>query len=269
MIVTNYPNKLTSKKTTLILGSFESFHMGHLSLIEKAKEFKKPIVVMLFENPSALPGASKKEYQPLDIRIQNLSDLGIEFAMVVKFGTKVSSLKGKTFLDKIIKLTGAVNLISGEDFALGKGRDLKAKDIPNINIVKAYKSKSGKKISTSLLKELLPLGEVLLLKKLATSPYKNRFQIRPDNTFTFKDSIALHTGVYATFTLVNDIRYWSYVEIGIDTKPVLTVPQLKLTNQPYEAIIEFHNLTKIIVKKSENKTTEKDIEKVVKVLSNI
>ena len=45
----------------------------------------------------------------------------------------------------------------------------------------------------------------------------------------------------------------------MDGKPKLTVPQLKLQNQPFECVIEFHNITKVIIKSSQNGVTEQDI----------
>ena len=267
MIVTRFPKKLTTKKTTVILGSFESFHNGHLSLLEKAKSFNKPVVVMVIENPEDLPGASNKVYQPLEIRLQNLSNLGVDFTMVVKMDSKTLSMSGEAFLKKIKSTTGATRFVSGNDFAMGKGRKLKAKDIENNNVVTISKAKSGKKISTTLLKELLPLGEVALIKRLTPFAYKNVFDVKANRTISFKNSIKLHSGLYATYAVINDIRYWSYVEIPMDGTPKIHVPQLNIKNKPFKCVIEFHNIVKVIIKASQNETTQADIDKVIKVLS--
>ena len=267
MLVATFPKKVSSKKSTLILGSFESFHNGHLELLRKAKEFNKPVSAMVIENPEYLPGATKKTYQPLSIRLQNMSNLGFDFISVVKISPKILSMDGNVFLERIVKSTNAVNLVCGDDFAMGKSKHLKGKDVKGMNVVNAARANNNQKISTSLLKELLPLGEVALIKKLTPFPYKNIFKVKANGEINFDDSIKLHSGVYATFAILNDIRYWSYVEVPMDGTPKLTIPQLKIKNQPFECVIEFHNITKIVIKSSQNGVNKEDIDKVLKVLS--
>ncbi|WKX02735.1 hypothetical protein [Candidatus Mycoplasma mahonii] len=265
MYVTRFPNKITNKKTTLILGSFESFHNGHFKLVKKAREFNNQIVMMIIENPEDIPGASKEVFQPLDIRLQNLSNVDIDFVVVVKYDTSIAAMDGHKFLEKMIKITNAKKIVSGKDFAMGKGRHLKATDIKDNVIIDILKV-NGAKVSTSILKESLQLGNVDLIKKITPFTYINKFKVNAKKEINFDHSIKLHNGLYACFSIVNDIKYWSYLEVPIDEKPKLIIPQLKVVNKAFEAIVEIHKRVKIIVKDSQNRTTEEDIAKVINIL---
>jgi len=169
MKVIKYGQTLKTKPTSLILGGFETIHNGHVTLIEEAKKLKKPIAIMLLENPEFF--SNKKEiYQPLEDRLQDLSNLGVDIAIVVKMTKTVAATEGNKFLNEVKKSVNAINTFSGADFAMGKNKSLKAKDIEGNTIVDLLKVNNAK-ISTSLLANDLALGKVKEIKKFTPFGY--------------------------------------------------------------------------------------------------
>jgi len=75
-------------------------------------------------------------------------------------------ITGEEFLNNIITQVKAKHIIVGDDFAFGKGREIDTKKLSllfkNTTVIKSEKINS-KKISTTLLKELVLSGEMSLI----------------------------------------------------------------------------------------------------------
>jgi len=69
MKVINYNKKKLLTQHTLIMGGFESFHNGHLKLINEAKKDKRPIALMMVKDPKSIPGHDKYIYASLKTRL--------------------------------------------------------------------------------------------------------------------------------------------------------------------------------------------------------
>lgn len=174
MKVTRFPKRIFKKDSTLVLGSFESIHQGHLELFKLAKSFKKPVTVMIIENPSHLPVSTSEEYASLNVRLQTLANLKIDNVITVKFDNNIRLMKGYDFVKKIKEVANATQIVFGQDFKCGIGGAYKAsdiaKDFPNSHVV-TFKKYQDKKISTSILKEMVHFGEVDMIKKIAVVPF--------------------------------------------------------------------------------------------------
>ena len=211
MKVSYYPKEFNNKhKCSLILGSFETIHNGHLELIKKAREISSRVAIMIFEDPSQLPGANKINFTDLDTRLQQLANLKIDYVTVVKFNNDIRLQSGKDFIKSLINIFNAKHLVMGKDFACGKGREYKSKDIKNdfenVDIIEHTKINS-QKISTSLLKEFLHLGEVDLIKNLSPFAYSISIDVKSDGSIDLSKYPKLHAGIYATTMVVNEVLY--------------------------------------------------------------
>ena len=272
MKVFTYPNQIKYKhQTVLILGSFETVHNGHFELIKEAQKHKGKTVIMMIEDPSQLPGAKEVNFTSLDIRLQQAANLNLDYALIVDFNPELRLLEGKEFIDKLIVLTGAKTLVFGEDFKAGRGGTYTAKDIlkdfPNSIMVNHLKA-NAKKVSTSLLKEMIHLGEVDLVKKLSPYPYTLRVRVSAKDTFSVDKSLKMHPGIYAATIIVNDIRYWAQVHISQEQNASISVPDLNLKNTPYNGDLSFHKMIRIIISSKEDSPTKNDLEKTAFYLKN-
>lgn len=210
MKVAYFPKQIAMHKSTLVLGSFEMIHNGHLELINQAQKLGKRIAVMIIANPTSLPGSSQEEFASLDIRLQHLADLGVDYVSVVKFDEEIRLTEGKKFVKQIVEATKAENIVIGADFACGRGGEYKAKEIAkdfkNVTVVEPIKF-NDKKISTSVIKELVTLGDVDVIKKLSPFYFEVNANVDSKGFFKFEKEPKLHAGIYATTAIINDIRY--------------------------------------------------------------
>ena len=271
MKVTRFPKHVFKKPSTLVLGSFESIHQGHLELFKLAKSFKKPVTVMIIENPSHLPVSTSEEYSSLNVRLQTLANLKIDNVITVKFDNDIRLMKGHDFIKKIKEVANANRLIFGQDFKCGIGGSYKAsdiiKDFPESHIV-TFKKYKDKKISTSILKEMVHFGEVDAIKKIAATPFTIDASVNSNHEFLWKNEPKLHAGIYAATAIINEILYWAYVHVSMNHRYFVTIPDLRLKNSPYEAMISFHHLTRIIVSSSKDQVTEEDVKNAANYLKN-
>lgn len=209
MKVARYPNKISDKKTTLVLGAFESFHYGHISLIDEAKRLRRPITLMMIENPNHLPNKKSSEYADFETRLIQAANLGIDQTLVIPFTAEIKNKQGEEFLKELIKITNAQHIVVGKDFAMGFNRSLTAEKIkelfPSTTIAEPVKFNSSK-LSTSTLKELVETGDMDVIKKL--SPFSYTISTRVGDDKTFKISTAMpQRGIYAAFVVVNQIKF--------------------------------------------------------------
>lgn len=271
MKVAHFPNQISTHKTTLVLGAFEAIHNGHLELIKAAQKEGHRVAVMIIENPSALPGASKEEFASLDIRLEHLAWLGVEFVSVVKFNEDIRLMDGKEFIKQIMKSVNAESLVMGSDFACGRGGEYKAKDIANdfkdskiIDILKI----NDKKISTSILREMITLGHVDTIRQLAPFAYEVKANVDSKGFFEIKNQPKLHAGIYAATAEINDILYWACVYVNQAGVMNIQVPDLQIKNSPFNGNIAFLKLVRVIVSSAKDKFEKDDLAKVANYLKN-
>lgn len=268
MKVARYPIKISNKKTTLVLGGFEAFHLGHIALIEEAKKFKLPVTLMMIENPSNIPNKKVNEYCEFNTRLIQAANLGIEQVMVLTFTDEIRNKNGEEFLKELIDIYNVQNIVVGKDFAMGHNRSLSAEKIKEIlsttTIVEPIKF-NNVKLSTSTLKEMVEVGDVHIIKKLSPFSYTITTRVNDDKTFTFSTTTP-QRGVYAAFVIVDSIKFWALVKIGFESNTIL-IPDLHLVNSGFDARIEMRKLIRIIIRTDQGKVTDEDKEKTIDYLS--
>lgn len=271
MKVAYFPKQVSSHKTTLILGSFETIHNGHLELIKEAKKLGNKLAVMVIENPSNIPGSSKEEFASLDVRLEHLAALEIDYVTVVKFDEEIRLMDGKKFIEQVVAVTKADKLVMGSDFACGRGREYTskeiAKDFNDSKVVELVKF-NDRKISTSTFKELVTLGQVDVIRQLSPFAFEVKANVDSKGFFKFNREPKLHAGVYAASAIINDVMYWAYVYVNQQGVMNIQVPDLQLKNSPYEANVSFLKLVRIIVSSAKDKFEKDDIAKVANYLKN-
>ena len=270
MKVNKFPNKFDNSKKTLILGAFSSFHNGHKVLLDVAKSYKNKVMLLLFNDTKLVPGKDNSFYESLEIRLQKLANIGVDYVTVLDFDSKVKNLEGKDFLDKLIETHNVKNIVFGNDFAMGKNRSLKAIDIKNNydgTMVKLQKV-NNVKLSTSVLVDSVKVGDVSFIKKVSPFHFWAKIKVDRHKGFELIDSLKPQPGIYAGYMVQNSIKYWAIANIKMSDKHEIYVPDFQAEDVKFEAIFEFNKLVRATVKKEKEKLTKEDIEKAARFLKN-
>ncbi|UUM19279.1 FAD synthase [Mycoplasma sp. 1018B] len=257
-------NKKNFYKPIYLFGAFESFHLGHQSLLQKAfdlkqNDTKRDIVLIYIKDVENLP----KNYQKLifsnvEYRIQQFANMGIPYAIELNF-KEISHFDATTFFNSIINTQDEFTLIIGPDAKFGKNGEgniewLNTNYPNNYLIIDELSLNNGQKISTSFLKECLVSGEIELVNNLNSYHYGFTAQINQinNNTYTLNYSnniINIPSGIYA-----------AYLEMGEYTHYVIFAKNLlknQLMNLDYKLDIT-----------SKNKVTIKPLKLIKTIFSN-
>lgn len=232
------------KNNILILGNFDAVHTGHMKIISKAislsKKFNKEIYVLLF-NSDYKKKLRRSNYASIlnnKERVVKLKEAGISKVFYLEF-YEVRNLSKDAFIKEIIINTFSPSIVLfGEDYrygkdALGDSKLLK-KSLEKENIkatsIKLYK-KSGKKVSTEIIKEFLFKGDIKDASRLLGYEYFIVGKVVKGNqlgrtigfnTANIKNSdnkIIPQNGVYITKTIYKNRKYYSMTNIG--TRPTV------------------------------------------------
>ena len=147
----------------LILGGFDGVHLGHRRLIERAKKAGKSVGITL------ILGCKGEYLFTLQERLQILSTLGVDFAVVMDFD-KIKDLSAKSFLESLEKEYVPSLYVCGDDFRFGKnaqGTPDTIKSESEVPVeVETLLQVNGEKVATRTLKNLLQEGKVEEVEKL-------------------------------------------------------------------------------------------------------
>ncbi|MEZ5690103.1 MAG: bifunctional riboflavin kinase/FAD synthetase [Rickettsiales bacterium] len=183
------------KNSVVVLGNFDGLHLGHRSIIEKARKIADsrniPLTLMSFEpHPKEFLQKLKgnnRELAQEKIRIFNvrsklsvIKSLNVEAIFLVRFNKEFSALRADEFIkDIIVNKLNAAYVITGQNFYFGKNRQgdknllaekaalfgFQYEDCPQIMDDK------NNIISSSAIRDLLNGGEVKKANKLLGQPY--------------------------------------------------------------------------------------------------
>ncbi len=212
-----FPEKIEVNEPTIIMGSFDAIHIGHLDLIKKAKSLNKPVIMMMFEKPYELPNKSKEMFEQLEVRLQKLSNMDIEFAMVLEVNSHLLTMLPEDFMNQIKEVYKPANIVCGKDFSFGRGGagnpDLLAKVFNDVHIVD-MKKVANKNISTSIIKEQVPFGEIEFANSLLVAPWTTNVRIGKASEFKLAEfQVKPHSGFYAITAINNDVMYHGVVHV--------------------------------------------------------
>lgn len=238
---------------TLCLGYFDALHLGHISLINKAKEIGGTIALLTMDpNPSSFFNADVKEVNTLIDKIEILKDMNIDYFIILDTTLNVLNLSGEDFINSVLLPLGVKNVVCGFDYHFGNKRS------GNIELLRKHKefkthvceevTDNGEKISTTLVKKLLNEGNVRRLNKLLTREYQIKGKVVKGNslghTIGFPtanvvledDRVYPKNGVYSGYLLYKGKRYLSMINIG--THPTVN----KLNKEIVEAHLIDENI---------------------------
>jgi len=161
--------------SVLTLGVFDGVHIGHREIFgllqSLALELKsKSLVITLSPNPEEVlyPNKRSTVISPLDYKIELLSELGLDYAMVLKADKELLGYSSRDFFDKFIWAKFKPRaIVIGEDFKFGNKREAdigflcKLSDEYKFSLhVVPFLNYKKKKVSSSRIRESLSHGEI-------------------------------------------------------------------------------------------------------------
>ena len=172
MKIHNINDRIKSKKEGIIvLGYFDSFHLGHQKMVSEliriSNEKNKDNFVLTYKNLHIKRDG--KMLLSLDNRIELIRQSGVKNIILVDFDKDFNNMTGENFLSLIKNNFNITEFIIGDDFHFGKDRAYNIETLTK-NGMRYNKVEplfiNGKKISSSLVKEAVLNGDMRLSKEL-------------------------------------------------------------------------------------------------------
>ncbi|MFM6010901.1 MAG: bifunctional riboflavin kinase/FAD synthetase [Dolichospermum sp.] len=256
--------------TAVALGKFDGVHLGHQRVIQpvlqsvwgKSGENSTPLdrknprpystVVTFDPHPHEFfTGLPRDLLTPLDEKVQQLRSLGVEQLVLLPFDRELSALSPEEFVDKILVQQLQCQQISvGQDFCFGKKRMGTAQDLQilaakyNIPVTivpiktdtDSLSTTDDTRISTSLIRESLEVGDIPKANRLLGRPYTLTGEVvtgqKLGRTIGFptaniqlpKDKFLPRHGVYAVEVIIHNETP--------DTDPIQQLGVMNIGNRP-------------------------------------
>lgn len=115
---------------SVALGNFDGVHLGHRTVIERARtrgaEISAPLGVVTFEpHPREFFGRADEPFRlmSVDAKIHRLEKLGVDLLYILEFNKDLSSMTAEAFAAEVLTdAYGVRHVAVGADFCFGKGR---------------------------------------------------------------------------------------------------------------------------------------------------
>ncbi len=177
--IINYGEDEYGYPALLALGCFDGIHKGHAELLKKAKLQSKinglDFGVMMF-----VGGKGGRQLFTFEERLKFLQELNVKFVLAINYTEEFKNTSAADFLRNLEEKINVKAYMSGKDFRFGAGCKGKSSTLKNY----AEEEENGvwymsvkdvtygdKKISTSLIKEMLAEGDVSTADELLGRNY--------------------------------------------------------------------------------------------------
>ncbi len=111
---------------SVALGNFDGVHLGHRSVIDRARRADAPLGIVTFEpHPREFfaPDAPPFRLMGAETRANRLARLGVERLFTLPFNAELSRLSARDFAAQVLRDgLGIAHVVVGADFCFGKGR---------------------------------------------------------------------------------------------------------------------------------------------------
>jgi len=162
--------ELRHERRAVAIGTFDGVHLGHRRVLEAAVAAGlTPTVVTFDPHPRIAFGYEVELLTTLRRRLELITDVGIEDALVVEFDLDVARLEPEEFVEQVLRPIGTEVVVAGADFRFGRGR---AGDLGLLRRlgVDARTVPLVENVSSSKIRDLLRAGEVDRAAKLLGRP---------------------------------------------------------------------------------------------------
>lgn len=251
---------ITKDDNYIVLGSFDGLHMGHLTLMNKAKEVAKKFngksMVFSFRNhPLSFikPEIAPKLLMSTSEKIRVVEQLGIDIFCLVDFNKAFMEIEPERFIELLCEKYNAKGIIVGFNYKFGhknKGNVTMLQKLQEVYNFKLYVldpcKYQGEIVSSSRIREEISKGQVEAANEMIGREYFLEGKVVhgkklgrtigfPTANLDYKDIYVLpKIGVYYTNVLVNNVIYKGITSVGHNP----TVNGNKLTIETY--ILDFN-----------------------------
>lgn len=168
------------------IGNFDGVHLGHQAVIrqvmDKAKEFGLPVVVITFEpqpqeffRPDDVPARLTRFREKLLV----LESLFVDRVLCLRFNRYLASLTADEFVQRIlVNGLGIKYLVVGDDFKFGRDRSGDFEYLQSIGPELGFEvsdtdsfSFAGERVSSTGIRTALETGDLLLAKQMLGRDY--------------------------------------------------------------------------------------------------
>ena len=163
------------------IGNFDGVHLGHQALLtevkKRAHDLKLESAVITFEpNPKDYFSQNKPQTRISSLRekIELFNEIKIDRVHIIKFNQEFSKVTANEFISVLIKQLKVKEIVVGEDFCFGKGREGGIKQLSASSMKLNIKNKilmDGKRISSTLIRNLLANDKLDEANKYIGRPY--------------------------------------------------------------------------------------------------
>ena len=163
------------------IGNFDGVHLGHQALLDevrkRAHDLKLESAVITFEpNPKDYFSQNKPQTRISSLRekIELFNEIKIDRVHIIKFNQEFSKVTANEFIIVLIKQLKVKEIVVGEDFCFGRGREGSIKQLSASSMKLNIKNKilmDGKRISSTLIRNLLTNDKLDQANKYIGRPY--------------------------------------------------------------------------------------------------
>jgi riboflavin kinase/FMN adenylyltransferase len=163
------------------IGNFDGVHLGHQALLDevrkRAHDLKLESAVITFEpNPKDYFSQNKPQTRISSLRekIELFNEIKIDRVHIIKFNQEFSNVTANEFISVLIKQLRVKEIVIGEDFCFGRGREGGIKQLSASSMKLNIKNKilmDGQRISSTLIRNLLANDKLDQANKYIGRPY--------------------------------------------------------------------------------------------------
>lgn len=258
------------------VGSFDGVHLGHQSLLAKARALaaqeRLPLLVYTFDPPTKVFMRGVGMLSTLSEKLDLLREQGVDLALAVPFDEDFAARDKAAFLDDLVRLE-ARRLVVGEDFAFGRGRSGGPADLETVapTLTVPLLDLGGAPVKSTRIRELLEQGDVEAARHLLGRPYGARGIVRqgerlgrrlgfPTANVETAPGKVLPRGVFAARAWVGERTHPAVVNVG--TRPTLGGGALRLEAHliGFSGELYGHELRLVFLKKLREERAFADLE---------
>lgn len=161
----------------LCLGYFDGLHLGHQSIINKAKNEGYPVAVLTFDNsPSFILGKKVTNSCLTSVidKVEFLEQMGVQYLYLMNFDENTIYYSKDEFIDLVLKKINPKKIFVGEDYkfgAWGSGDASYLKNYFDVDISNLKKI-NGEKISSRVIRDYVKIGEMEKVQSLLGRYYR-------------------------------------------------------------------------------------------------